>query len=53
MKKQMGTIARAQANLQARLLRTQKIGPQVLTRNGRPTVVLVSLSRWKQLMRRV
>jgi prevent-host-death family protein len=49
MKKQMWTIPRARNDMQELIRRTKQIGPQVITRSGKPTAVVVSLSQWKQL----
>jgi len=49
MKRRLWTITRASSHMQELLREVRENGPQVLSRNGKPTAVVVSLRQWKTL----
>lgn len=49
MKRRLWTITRASSHMQDLLRAVRENGPQVLSRNGKPTAVVVSLRQWKTL----
>jgi prevent-host-death family protein len=46
------TVAQAKAKLSEVIDNAQKYGPQAITRNGRPTVVVVSAEEWERKSQR-
>jgi len=42
------TVAEAKAECSEMMERARTTGPQTITRNGKPTVVIVSVKEWKQ-----
>jgi prevent-host-death family protein len=47
------TVAEAKARLSQLIERARSAGPQTVTRNGRPAVVVVSAEEWERKTKRV
>jgi prevent-host-death family protein len=47
------TVAEAKAKLSEVIDRAVSVGPQAITRNGRPAVVVVSAAEWERKSKRV
>ena len=45
-------VAKAKASFSELIDRARMIGPQTITRNGRPTAVVVSIEDWNQKKKR-
>ncbi len=53
MPKSQWTVADAKAKFSEVLDRARSRGPQIITRHGRPTAVIVSAEEWERKTRRV
>jgi prevent-host-death family protein len=52
MKTQTWTVAQARAKLSEVIDKAQSDGPQMVTRNGRPTAVIVAAEEWERKTKR-
>ena len=50
--KRQWTVAQAKAKFSEVISRAESEGPQIITRNGRTTVVLVGIGEWERKTRR-